>query len=152
MKRWLLYLILLILVTLSPVRGTDISRLAPVEVIWISEQTGWVFLQTDTGEQGRGENVQSALENLKKSASANVFLETADYVIVERKSVELLDQCKTLLRPSCEVCMADQIPNMEKVAAFLTAHKPKVTLRQWQVTGIKLQILEEEDGRFRWNE
>ena len=150
MKRWLVYLAVLVLCGTSANRGTDIGELAPVEVVWLTENAGQVCLKTDTGDIGRGEDVPSALCNMKATASGNILLETADYLIVELGKEDLLSQVYDLLRPSCKVCVARSMPDLEKVAVFFTAHEPEVTLRQYQVEQSILPVLGEQEGRFAW--
>ena len=150
MKRWLVYLAVLVLCGTSANRGTDIGELAPVEVVWLTEKAGQVYLETDTGDIGRGEDVPSALCNMKATASGNILLETADYLIVEQGRADLLAQVYDLLRPSCKVCVARSMPDLEKVAEFSTAHEPEVTLRQYQVEQCTLPVLGEQEGRFAW--
>lgn len=150
MKRWFVYLAVLVLCGASSDRGTDIGELAPVEVVWLSENAGQVFLQTDTGDMGRGEDVQGALQDMKAAAPGTIFLETADYLIVQQGREYLLAQVYDLLRPSCNVCVARSMPDLEKVATFLTAHEPQVTLRLHQVEMGTLPLLGEQEGRFEW--
>ena len=148
MKRWLVYLAVLVLCGTSANRGTDIGELAPVEVVWLTEENGQVYLETDTGDMGRGENVQEALCDMKATAPGTIFLETADYLIVQQGREDLLVQLYDILRPSCKVCVMQLMPDLEKAVTFLSAHEPLVTLRQYQVEKCALQILEEQDGRF----
>lgn len=150
MKRWLVYLAVLALCGTPSNRGTDIGELAPVEVVWLTENAGEVYLQTDTGDVGRGEGVQGALLNMKAAAPGMIFLETADYLIVEQGKEEILAQVFEVLRPSCKVCVAQSMPDLKKVAVFLTAHEPRVTLRQYQVEKGALSLLREQEGRFMW--
>lgn len=150
-KRWLLYLIILGITALSPIQRMDIAKLVPVEVVWMTEKAGQVYLHTDTGEQGWGQDVRSALGDLQASALGNIFLETADYVIVEQGSERLLEQCEELLRPSCKMCAARKMPDMELVVSFLSSHEPEITFRQWQVERPQLCALNEKEGRFAWD-
>ncbi len=150
MKRWIVYIAVVILFTVTPFRGTDIAKLAPVEVVWLTEKGGQVYLQTDTGDMGRGADVREALEDMKGAAPGSVFLETADYLIVEQGREVLLEQTYDVLRPSCMVCTAEKMPDMEAAAAFLAAHEPQTTLRQRQVEGRSLSMLKEQEGRFEW--
>ena len=150
MKRWLVYLAVLVLCGTSANRGTDIGELAPVEVVWLTEKAGQVYLETDTGDIGRGEDVPSALHNMNATSSGNILLETADYLIVEQGREDLLAQVYDLLRPSCKVCIARSMPDLEKVTVFFTAHEPEVTLRQYQVEQCTLPVLGEQEGRFAW--
>ncbi len=148
MKRWILYLAIIGVAAMSPIERTDIAKLAPIEVVWIAEKAGQVYLETDTGDVGCGDNVQEALKDMKATTSGVIFLETADYVIVEQGREALLKQCSSVLRPSCKVCTAKSIPNMETVAEFLSAHEPKQTLRQWRVEQMGLGMLNEKEGRL----
>ena len=150
MKRWIVYIAVVILFAVTPFRGTDIAKLAPVEAVWLTEKGGQVYLETDTGDMGWGEDVRSALEDMKAAAPGSVFLETADYLIVEQGREALLEQTYDVLRPSCMVCTAERMPDMEAVAAYLAAHEPQTTLRQRQVDGRSLSMLKEQEGRFEW--
>lgn len=150
MKRWIIYLAVLALCGTSSTRATDIGKLAPVEVVWLTEKAGFVYLETDTGDVGVGEDVQSALRYMKSTAPGTIFLETADYLIVEHGREVLLQQVYDVLHPSCKVCIAEKMPDMEKVAEFLSAHEPCVTLRQHQVEMCALPIIREHEGRFRF--
>lgn len=150
MKRWIVYIAAAALFAVTPFRGTDIAKLAPVEVVWLTEKGGQVYLETDTGDKGWGKDVSSALEDMKGAAPGSVFLETADYLIVEKGREGLLGQVYDVLRPSCMVCTAEQMPDMEAVAAYLAAHEPQTTLRQLQVEQKSLFVLREQAGRFEW--
>ena len=150
MKRWIVYISVVILFTVTPFHGTDIAKLAPVEVVWLTEKDGQVYLETDTGDKGWGKDVREALEDMKAAAPGSVFLETADYLIVEQGREVLLEQTYDVLRPSCMVCTAEVMPNMEAAAAYLSAHEPQTTLRQRQVDQRDLSVLREQEGRFEW--
>lgn len=154
MKRWILYIAIFVVVAILgtiPFRGTDIAKLAPVEVVWLSQSGGRVHLETDTGDMGEGENVQAALNDMKAAAPGAVFLETADFLIVEQGDEELLTQVYEVLRPTCMVCISKKMPDMKAVAKFLAAHEPELTLRQYRVQRGELPILTEQEGRFKWN-
>ncbi|MBE6948209.1 MAG: hypothetical protein E7454_08210 [Ruminococcaceae bacterium] len=155
MKRWFLYLALLAaaaFLTISPFQGSDVAKLLPIETVWLAQEKGTVSLKTDTGDLGRGETVAAALQDMKESASGTVFLDTADYLIVEKGSEELLTQIYHILRPSCMVCIAENMPDLEQVTAYFNAHEPPMTLRRFQNGGEKLPILTKQEGRFKWLE
>lgn len=154
MKYWLLFFSLFIVAAIfgpATFRGTDIAKLAPVEVVWLSERDGRVSLKTDTGDFGIGEDMQAALEDMKTTASGTVFLDTADYLIVEQGCEELLEQAYTLLRPSCMICVAEKMPDLEVAAEYLSAHEPERTLRQYRVEKGNIPELVELEGRFAWD-
>ena len=154
MKYWLLFFSLFIATAIfgpASFRGTDIAKLAPVEVVWLSERDGQVSLKTDMGDFGVGEDMQAALEDMKASASGTVFLDTADYLIVEQGREELLEQAYTFLRPSCMICVAEKMPDLEVAAEYLSAHEPELTLREYRVDKGEIPELVEQEGRFAWN-
>lgn len=150
MKRWLVYILALVLLAAFPFSGTDVGKLAPVEVVWLAEQNGQIYLQTDTGDVGRGEDVRSALQNMTATAYGTIFLDTADYLIVKHGQEELLQQVYDVLRPSCMVCSAAKMPDMESVASFLAAHEPPVTLRLHRIGQNELPMLAGQEGRYEW--
>lgn len=155
MKRWILYALAFAVVSVfgaSPFYGTDIGELAPVEIVWLTQENGNVGVLTDTGDWGWGADVPSALGNLKATALGTVFLETADYLIVRRGSEKLLEQVYHILRPSCMICVAKEMPDMEQVSGFLRAHEPEITLRQYQNEALELPSLTLENGRYLWSE
>lgn len=153
MKRWLWICVIIVLAALvasTPFKGRDVAKLIPVEVIWLSESQGDVYLETDTGDSGLGTSVQDALENMKQSVAGTLFLETADYLILNQEDEYLLEQVYPLLRPTCMICTASKTPDMENIAKFLSAHEPDLTLRQYRVREGDLPVLEEKDGRYFW--
>ena len=155
MKRWRIYLVLLVGATLLhifPFQGTDVAKLLPVQAVWLAWEKGEVCLKTDTGNSGQGNTVQAALEDMKKTASGTIFLDTADYLIVKKGSEALLVQIYDILRPSCMVCAATELPDLEEVTAYLDVHEPSVTLRQCENGDSRLPILIEAEGGFKWRE
>ena len=153
MKRWGVYLVLIAaasFLNITPFSGVDIAKLAPVEVVWLEQQNGMVSLETDTGEHGVGATIQEALTDMRKSASADVFLKTANYLIVKQGSEVLISETYEHFRPNCILCAAGEKPEMKDTLPFLRAHKPELTLRQWRVLETELPILMEKEGRYEW--
>lgn len=150
MKRWTLYAIALTLLGLSPQRGLDIGKLSPVETVWLGAQNGQIVIQTDDGNFGRGPDVQKAMQTLRDSSPAVIFLETADYLIVEQGQESLLEQVYAYFRPSCMICTAANTPDLQKATEFLQIHEPQSNLRQWRMERRQLQQLQEQEGRIQW--
>lgn len=151
MKRWPLYFAILGILgflDMLPFQGTDIAKLAPVEAVWLTSVDDTVYLETDTGDVGIGEDVSAALEDMKKKALGTIFIETADYLIVEQGEEALLTQTFSVFRPSCMVCISVEKPDLVDCAAFLSAHESKVTLRQLCGGGTELPVLKQTQGRL----
>ena len=151
MKTYIAVAAIVALLIATPFRTTDISKLAPVEVVWLAEEDGQVLLVTDTEDVGRGADVMEALSNMKSTATGTIFLDTADYLIVEIGAEKFLNQVADVLRPSCMLCRVDQMPNLKEATAFFSVHKWDVTLRQWQNDRTELPLFIEEERRFAWD-
>ena len=151
MKNGLFYLSIFaaaILAGAFSLQGTDVARLAPVEAAWLTQQAQTVCIVTDTGDVGYGRSVQEALQDMKASASGTIFLETADYLIVEQGREELLEQVYEIFRPACQVCVCHDMPRMQDVAGFLSAHEPTTTLRQLRNVDMPIPLLKDTMGRM----
>lgn len=155
MKRWILYFGAFFLTSslgISPFRGADIARLSPVEIVWLSSNGREVYLQTDAGDVGQGANVEAALNNMHRTSAGTVFLDTADYLIVEQGKEYLIKEVYGILRPSCLVFTAKQIPTGGKLSEFLKSHECGVPLRKLWNSQQQLPLLTEHEGRFEWFE
>ena len=151
MKKWL-YLLsgLLVVMVLgnSSSAGKDVGKLRPVQVVCVNMVDGQVQIWTDTGDIGVGIDLHRAVEDMKASAVAEVFLETADHLLISEQCVSLLSEAAIYLRPSCSVCLMDGEPEMEQVGQFLTLHIPKITLMEYRAGEHSLQTLKTTDGRM----
>ncbi len=151
MKRWTLYIIVYAFAALlggSLFQGTDVAELSPVEVVWISAKGGEVQMETDTGDMGVGRNAAQALEDMKATAQGRVFLETADYLIVEHGNERLIPQLQEILRPNCSVCVATEKPDLKQAAEFLNTHEPDIDMRRLRYQGGSLPLLQNKGGRL----
>lgn len=90
--------------------GQNIGSLQPVQVLVVSAG-GDIRLKSDTGDEGFGDSVASALEKMRASASGEVFLDTADYLLIS--DAALLAEIEPYLRPSCRVCLFEGEPELK---------------------------------------
>lgn len=151
MKRWMLYIIVYALAAFlggNLFHGTDVAKLSPVEAVWISAKGGTVRMETDMGDVGLGSNAAQALEDMKATAQGQVFLETADYLIVERGNESLVSQLQEILRPNCCVCVAAEKPDLKQAAQFLNTHEPDINMRDLRIREESLPLLQNRGGRL----
>lgn len=150
MKRWpfLLAAVALICV-LSPFRGKDVSKLRPAEWVYLSRSGSSIILETDMGDRGAGENLLVALEDLQNSAPGELFLETADYLLVSKDAIGEVFRLQSVLRPAIAVCITETNPN-ENTAAFLRTHvkDDSPTMREWLVESKEFPVLKRKEGRW----
>lgn len=148
MKQWpVMAATVVLILMLSPFQGTDIGKLRPAQWVYLSRQEDTVALETDMGDRGEGADVISALEDLRRSAPGELFLEMADYALISREALEDLPQLRSLLRSGVEVCLTEEKPD-ETTAAYLRAHNPGLTLRGFFSGEGELPVLDAEEGRW----
>lgn len=140
MKRIIFYCILLAVALAIPIKKIDISDLEPIQVVKMDRQNGNIILQTDTGDQGIGENVQQALENLKQNSAGIIYLDTAEFLTVTENALEYVGSMKAYLKEKVRLCQWDGEGELTAVGKYMQAHKTGVRLKQWQ-TGIDLPQL-----------
>lgn len=149
MKKWIWAMVAAAVLLLPRMEhtGTDISRLEPVELVWVSMDEKGVQVKTDTGAAGYGKELESAVENLHAAASAEVFLDTAEYLLLDGQAEELLPDLCQLLRPACKVSRVDGEPDLEGAAEYLQVHPPEVKLLDCRAGQVQLQTLYYQEGR-----
>jgi hypothetical protein len=130
MKKWLLFLAVLTAVAIlsrRPHPARDVAMLEPVQVVYIYQADGTLCIETDTGAAGSGKNLTEAAADLKASASGEIFLDTAEFLLIDPE-VTVTADFHTLLRPTCGVTFTHATPDLTAAADYLTIHRPSVTL------------------------
>ena len=141
MKRRSAAALLAAVVLWSPVKGTDVGKLLPVELMQISRtETGYV-VRTDTENMGEGESLPQALANLRETAQGKIFLETTEYVLLTRETMQCLPDLT-------ELYAAPQLEDLEQAAAFLRAHSRQSPLFRLTEGEPELPELQTEEGRI----
>ena len=111
-----------------PHPAKDISRLEPVQLVYVYEEAGSLHIETDTGAHGVGGDLSEASESMRSRADGEIFLETAEFLLLDPK-VTVTDAFYALLRPGCHVCFVEEPPDLPASVQYLSAHKPTITLR-----------------------
>ena len=151
MKRWLFFgafVVAAVLLSGKGALGSDVGKLQPVQVVCVSGGADGVKIETDTGDMGTGSDLEQAFENMKATSPAELFLDTAEYLLVARGCEDLISQMMTYLRPSCAVCIVDGEAELEKVGAFLHQHEPRRTLLHYRAGQRELPTLKVREGRM----
>ena len=131
MKRILLYVAALALLVLGG-QGTDIGRLRPVELVQVMEQNGLLILETDTGDRGWGLTVDQAVGKLKETTPGLIYLDTADYLLLEEGMEKYLPQLRKHLKKGTEMAYAPKGIDLIEVVEYLSVHKPSRTIGKWE--------------------
>lgn len=131
-----------------PSSGSDVARLKPVEAVYIDEVLGVYHIETDTGDRGQGRTAREAFADLEKTAQGNIFLETAEFVLVAPQAMPNLARFMPYLRPGCGICLTAGAPDMETVTRFLSTHKPECTLNDVRAGENRIPILLTREERM----
>ena len=118
-------------VGLLPFSGTDVGRLHPVEVLAVSAADERIKVETDTGITGTGKSLEAAIEDLKQASTGKIFMETANYLLVNEDGISLLPELFALLRPACQVFIFAGSGKMDNISKYLESHPSNVTLLRY---------------------
>lgn len=130
MKKWLYLLSALAAVGILsrlPHPARDIAKLKPVRAVYLSMEQGSLTIETDTGDTGSGRDLTAAYEDLRSGADGEVFLDTAEFLILSPE-ISVTADFYTLLRPACRVVFTGEAPDLESVSDYLAVHTPETTL------------------------
>lgn len=131
MKKWLYAagaLAAVAVLSRLPHPAADISRLEPVRLIHIYKEADALHIETDTGDRGSGKTLPEAAADLQGRADGEIFLETAEFLLLDPDVPITADFCR-LLRPGCGVVYTDQAVDLSAAAEYLEVHPPGITLR-----------------------
>lgn len=146
----LFYFAILAAVMMIPNQGTDVGKLLPVEVIAVSESGGKITVRTDTGDWGEGETFESAFQDLKHTAPGIIYLDTAEYLLLE-PGVKDSEQLADYLKGSIQVYRAKEEIPMEGIANYLLIHSSGICMKEIANEG-RIPTITEENGRYQITE
>lgn len=159
MKRIALFVLLAAALRLSgwlPFESRDVARLVPIQALVVSLDGETLVL--DGGEaQGRGQTWTEALTDLNQSAGGDMFLGTAEHLILADSTAALLPEIvrSGVLRPAAMVCLAPGAPpDPSEAADYLSARDHDWTVRRVQTAllrgeAVRLPVLAETEGGMR---
>ena len=150
MKKWILFLAALLLLGFFDGKnkpGMEVSQLVPAQTVRIGQFNGYITVETDTGAWGMGGDLAHAVKNMNDTADGQVFLETAEFLVVGAEVTHLIPAAADYLRPSCGICVEDGQTDMTRVGLFLQTHGPEVTLQDYLagVTELPTLLTTQED-------
>lgn len=143
MKRIPLYIIILTLVFFAPVRRVNVGTLRPVEVVSVYRLNGKVIIETDTGDLGQGIDMEQAVQDMKQTSPAVIYLDTAEYLLFTNDCQYVAQELRSHLKGSVKVCMTQGQVSTKDAAKYLVVHGDLPKLKHWK-PGDKLPVLTEE--------
>ena len=151
MKTLILYALILAGALLAPVEKADVAKLRPVEVLYIRKDGDAVILKTDTDDVGIGTDVTAALEDMKQTSPAIIYLDTAEYLLIGPGAQEDARALEETLKRDVELCLAEQEPDLELAADYLPAHGKLPRFSDWDL-GEELPVLTVQNDRIKISE
>lgn len=146
MKKWIPMLLLAAAVLWSPARGADVGRLIPVELVQILRTEQGFLVRTDTENRGVGETLDAAIADLKEQASGEIFLETAEYVLLTETSRACARDLPTYFRPGTQIYQAPPLEDLAAAAEYLGQHSVPSPLFRLGERGRLPHLMEREGG------
>jgi len=122
-----------------PFREYNTEKLLPVRTVQAARSGSGVRIVTEIGA-AEGADWRAAVANLRKSASGDVFFDTAEQLVVCGPSLlpEIVQSGE--LRPSAQVYYADKLTDPEGLNEYLSAHGSDRT-----VADVRYALLGEEE-------
>ena len=147
MKRILIYLFVLGAALAVPAEGTDVGKLQPVGLVQLYIEDGMVFIRTDTGDSGVGHDVTAAFKNLEDTTSGVIYLDTADFLLVNENAVGQVHTLGAYLKPSIRACIGGEDVDPVEAAEYLTTHRPTTRLSTFE-QGSRVEKLVKQNARL----
>lgn len=132
--RKLLSIVILLLSLAAPVKRLDVAKLQPVQTVAVYLQAGEVVLATDTGSLGRGATAQQALSDMKAKAASVIYLDTAEYLLIEKNAQAQADALRPFLHSSVKVGEYGG-GDVKEETAFYEVHGDLPKLKNWKPSG-----------------
>ena len=140
------YIILLTLSLLAPLERADVGKLRPVEVVAVRQSEAGYLIRTDTGDRGQGNTLAEALADMKARAPGVIYLDTAEYLLLESE-IEERAYLGAVLKPGVRVCAAEPGIDLEGSGQYLDVHHPAAFLSD-EAAYPRLEILCVEDAQY----
>ena len=148
MRRIIVYVLVLVIVLLVPVERTDVGKLRPVQSVAVFGEDEAVVIVTDTEDKGRGADAIAALEDLKDSTPAVIYLDTAEFLLVGQGMDGAVEQLRDYLKETVELYYYEGVSELESVSKYLEIHGEGPTMKQWQ-NGLDLPVLDCREKRIK---
>lgn len=146
MKRILLYMMLMTAALLAPVERADVGKLRPIETVHIYRENDWVVLRTDTDDMGIGATAMQALQNMKDTASGIIYLDTAEYLLLDKDTQDAAEALRGVLKDKVRLCQASKKIEPKDATKYLSAHNDLPRMQDWE-KGQELPVLAQFGNR-----
>lgn len=147
MKRLLIYSVILAAVLLVPVERSDVGKLRPIQTVAVFHDGTQFVIETDTEDTGRGEALQQAFINLIETAPADIYLDTADFLLVDVTAETKIDELSGVLKDSVRLYRFTGDPDLQQASKYLSVHDGGIKMKNWK-NGAVLPVLHCNGGQM----
>ena len=116
---------------LLPFRSVDAAKLLPVKTVIVTKSGDEYVVDIGAGVQAVGRTLREALDCLREEVTGEVFLPTAEQVIVTDAAEDAVEAVaeETSFRPAAGIYRTpDRHLDVEAVGAYLDSHTSNVTI------------------------
>lgn len=129
--RMLLYIVILALLFLAPVKRLDVAKLEPVQTVAIRVENDTVIIETDTKNAGQGKSLSKAVADLEQNTPGVIYMDTAQYVLLTEDATVYAQELTQYLHPSVKVSLWDGQGSVEQASEYLEIRQDLMTLKRW---------------------
>lgn len=131
MKKIILYIFIMTGTLLLPTEKQDVANLEPIQAVWLRSENEKLILQTDTEDIGIGRTVAEALADMKLHSPGIVYLDTAEYLLVDENATTHIQELNGILRKSVHVSLWNGEGELVEAARYMQSHKSGMELGDW---------------------
>lgn len=131
--RVVLYIIILSTLFFVPLNRVNIGQLEPVSALAVYVDEANVVMEIDGGEKGIGKSVEEALRDLKENTIGIVYLDTAEYLLIDEAAIKYEDAVLMLMRPNVQTFICDARGCVGECAEYISAHGKLPIISEWKI-------------------
>lgn len=140
-----------------PFRSVDAAKLLPVKTVVVTKSGDQYVVDIGEGVRAVGQSLREALDRLREEVSGEVFLPTAERVIVTEPAegaVEAVAE-ETEFRPAAGIYLTpDPFPDVKALGKYLDAHPSNVTILDTRAALAmgqtpEIPVIRRADGGYR---
>ena len=128
----IVYVLIIIGSLLLPVDKADVAQLQPVEAVALCKKDGITEIFTDTGAWGSGSDAREALADMLKNTPRLIYLDTADYLLVNNESIEEINELRGELKGGVRLCLWNCEGELKDSIQYFSVHGKLPKLKNWR--------------------
>ena len=121
--RIILYVCILALLPLAPLKRLDVAHLQPVQTVALRMEGETLVVETDTRDRGEGKTIREAIRDLESNTPGVIYLDTAEYLLLAAGTEKYISGMQAYMHPGVRVAAWDGAGSVERAAKYLQIRK-----------------------------